>query len=92
MQAQLVAQRLLYFLEFVLAQHAVIHEDAGQARLPLGVAQRAVDQHSRDGRIHAARERADGAPGAHLLLHLLDGRIDEALRPSRWASRRKSER
>ena len=30
-KADLVAQRLLHFLEFVLAQHPVVHEDAGQA-------------------------------------------------------------
>ena len=80
LQAELVAQRLLHFLEFVLAQHAVVHEDAGQPRLALGVAQRAIDQHRRDRRIHAARKRADRASAADLLLDLLDGRIDEALR------------
>ena len=30
-QAKLVVQRLLYFLKFILAQHAIVHEDAGEA-------------------------------------------------------------
>ena len=39
---ELVAQHFLYFLEFVLAQHAIIDEDARQARFALGVAQGAI--------------------------------------------------
>jgi len=36
MKAEFAAQRFLNLLEFVLAQHAVVHEDATQARFPLG--------------------------------------------------------
>ena len=79
-KAEFIAQRFLYFLEFVLAQHAIVHEDASQARFAFCIAQRAIDQHRCDGRIHATGERADGASAADLLFHLLDGRIDEALR------------
>ena len=83
-KVQLVAQYLLHLLEFVLAQHAVVHEDTGQSGLTLGVTHRPVNQHGSDRRIHTARERADRASAAHLLFHLLDSRINEPLwSPSR---------
>ncbi len=72
-QAKFIAQRLLHLLEFVFAQHTVVHENAGQARLPAHITQGAIDQYRSDGRIHAAGKGADGPSAAHLPLHLLDG-------------------
>ena len=48
-QAKFAAQVLLHFLKFILAQHPVVHEDAGQA-----IAQRAMHQLRRHRGIHAA--------------------------------------
>src|SRR3984957_10071458 len=79
MQSELVAERLLSFFKFVLAQHAVVDEDAGQARLAFGVAHCAIDQDCSDRGIHTAGERADGAAGADLLLDLRDRRLNEVL-------------
>ena len=74
-EAELVAQVLLHVDELVLAQHAVVDEDAGQL-----IADGAMHQHGRDRRIHAARERADDAPVADGLANAGDGLVDEALR------------
>ena len=74
-EAELVAQVLLHLLEFVLAQHSVVDEDAGQL-----VADGAMHQHRGDGGIDAAGESADHAAGADLLADGLDGFVDEALR------------
>src|SRR5436305_15297043 len=58
MQAELVTQVLLDFLEFILAQHAVIDEDAGEAGGTIAVAQSTINQRCRYGRVHAAGESA----------------------------------
>ena len=71
-QAELVAQGLLYFLEFVFAQHAVVDENAGQARLAVAVAHCAIDEGGCDRGVYAAGERADGASGSNFFFHLFD--------------------
>src|SRR3989454_6555680 len=52
--AEVCPERPLYLLALVEPQQTVVHEDAGQP-----VADRALDQGGRYGRIHAAREAAD---------------------------------
>ena len=59
---EVVAEGLLHLLPLVHAQHAVIHEHAGEV-----VADGAVHQQGRHGAIHAARQPADGPAVAHLL-------------------------
>ena len=64
-QAQLVAQVLLHFLEFVLAQHAVVHEDAGETRLAVesrmarSTSVAATDESTPPERAQIARPSAD---------------------------------
>ena len=53
-QSKIVAQVLLYFFELVLAQHAVVDENASQPRFPVRIAQRPIHQHRRDRGIHSA--------------------------------------
>ena len=53
-----LANRLLDLVGLVVAQQAVVHEDAGQP-----VADGPVDQHRGDGRIDAARQAADDLAG-----------------------------
>jgi hypothetical protein len=53
-QPQLLVQGLLHFLELVLAQNAVVHEDAGQPRLAFRVTQSTIDKHCCYRRIHTA--------------------------------------
>ena len=52
-QLQLLAEPLLNLVRLVVAQQPVVDEDAGEP-----VADRAMDQHRRDGRIDAARQPA----------------------------------
>ena len=60
-QSELVMQRLLHFLELVLAQHSVVDENAGEPRLlgsapgmlAAAIAQSAIDEHGRNRRIHS---------------------------------------
>ena len=54
-QAELFAQVLLDFEELVLAQHAVVDEDAGEA-----IADGAMHEDGGDGGIDSAGKRADG--------------------------------
>ena len=75
-----VAQTLLYFFEFILAQHAVVDEYASEARNTLVVAHGPIDQNGGHGGIDAAGEGADGPSLAHSLAHAGDGGIDEVLR------------
>ena len=79
-QPQLIAQSLLNFFELVLAQHSVVHEDAGQPRLAAGIAQRPVHQDGRNRRIHSAGKRADRIPASDLLPNLFHSRVDKMLR------------
>src|SRR5437763_9569253 len=58
MQAELVTQVLLDFLEFILAQHTVIDEKGGQAGGTVCVTQSTIHPRCRYGRLHAAGERA----------------------------------
>src|SRR5260370_10055312 len=51
----MIMQVLLDLLKFVFAQHAVVHEDAGQA-VPDG----AMDQYSGDGGVYPAAQGANG--------------------------------
>src|SRR5437016_528435 len=74
-QAQFLFQRLLDFLEFVFAQHAVVDEHTGK---PL--AERAMHQRRSYGRIDSSRESADGAALlACGLFDLVNGFVDEML-------------
>src|SRR5260221_5492905 len=75
-QAKSLAEAHLNFLEFVLAQHAVVDEDGDQA-----ASNSAVNQRGRHRRVHAAGESAD-CPSllAHGLSHLAYGFINEVLR------------
>src|SRR5438552_2420420 len=56
MQAELVTQVLLNFFEFILAQHTVIDEDAGEAGGTIAVAQSTINQRSRYGGVHPGEE------------------------------------
>src|SRR2546426_10222404 len=58
MQAELVTQVLLDFLEFILAQHAVIDEDAGEAGGTNTARQSKINQSSRSAGAHPAGGRA----------------------------------
>src|SRR5512146_581457 len=80
MQAQVVTQVLLNFFEFVLAQDAVIHEDAGQARGSLFVPQSAIDQCGGNCGINSAGESADGSSLAYGLANGRNRLVNEALR------------
>ena len=76
------AEGLHHLCGLVLAEQAVVHEDAGE---PL--AYRFLDEHRRDGGIHAAREAAHHAPVPHLAPDALDRLLDEgAHRPVARAS------
>ena len=66
------ANRCRICVGLVEAQHAVVHE---HAREP--VADGAMDDHRRDGRVHAAAERADDAPLAHLRANPRRRLVDE---------------
>jgi hypothetical protein len=59
-------------------------EDASQPRFSRSIAHGSIDEHCRDGRIDAARKRADGATAADLLSHLRNGGVDEVLRRPGW--------
>ena len=78
-QAEIVAQSLLHFFEFVFAQDAVVDEHASQPGCAFAVAHSAVHQGSGNRRVDAAGERADGASLAYGLAHAGDGGIDEML-------------
>ena len=56
---------LHHLLELVLAEHAVVHEDAGEA-----VADRAVEEHRGHAAVHAARKAQDDAVISQLFLQL----------------------
>src|SRR5436190_19578742 len=72
----MVAHVLLNFLELILAQHAVVDEDAGKP-----VSQCTRHQYRRHRGIHAATQAADGAAfWPNLLLDLSDGLVYELLR------------
>ncbi len=86
-QAKIVAQSLLHFFEFILAQHAVVDEHASEARPALAVAHGAIHQSGGHGRIDAAGERADGASLADGLAHAGDSGVNEVLRgPGRFGA------
>jgi hypothetical protein len=78
-KSEFVAQVLLNFFEFVLAQDSVVDEDAGQAGFPRIVAHGTIDENGRDRGIDSSGKRADGAAVADLCFHLGDGRVDEVL-------------
>ncbi len=79
-ESKLLAQRPLDFLELVLAQHAVVDENASQP-----FADGARYQRRRDRRIHAAGERANGVSAfADGLLDLLDGFVNKPLWRPIW--------
>jgi hypothetical protein len=71
---------------FVLAEQAVVDEDAGEL-----VADRLVDQGRGDGRIHAAAEPADHALVAHLLADPVRSAVGEVRHPPGAGSRRSVE-
>ncbi len=81
-EAELGAQVFLHLEELVLAQDAVVDEDAGEA-----VADGAMDEHGGDGGIDSAGERADGVAVADLFANGGDGGFDEVLRVSSRAWR-----
>ena len=58
-EAEFLAQVLLDADKFILAQDAIVDEDAGQL-----AADGLVDQHGRNRRVYAAGEPADHVPGA----------------------------
>ena len=76
---EVAAERLDDLLRLVLAQQAVVDEDAGEL-----VADRLVDEQRRDGGVDAARERAEHA----LAADLRRGSARPAPRSPRRASRR----
>ncbi len=87
MQAEIVAQVLLHFFEFVLAQDAVVDEDAGESGCAFAVAHGAIDQRGGHRRVDAAGESADGASLAYGLAYAGDGGVDEMLRsPCRFGA------
>ena len=72
-EAELVAHRLLNFEEFVLAKHAVVDEDAGEA-----IADGSVDKDGGNGGVDSAGERADGVAAlADFFADGVDGGLDE---------------
>ena len=75
---EVVVERLDHLLGLVLAQEAVVDEDAREL-----VADGAVDEQRRDGRVDAARERADDLVVADLLADQLDLLLDELERRPR---------
>src|SRR5437762_6690472 len=75
-QAQLFFQGLLYFLEFVLTQHTVVDENAGES-----LSQGAMYQGCSYGGIYSSGEGADGpACLPHGVFDLANGFMDEMLR------------
>lgn len=58
--------------ELVLAEHAVVHEDAGEL-----MAYGAVEEHGGHAAVHAAGEAEDDAVGTDLLTYFLHGAIHE---------------
>src|SRR4051812_32184407 len=68
MQPQLVTQVLLDFFKLVLAEHAVVDEHAGQARL-VAIAKSAIHEHCCHGGVDPARECAKGASRTDLLAY-----------------------
>ena len=66
-------------MELVFAEHAVVHEDAGEL-----IADGAMYQFGRNRRIDAARESADHAALADGLADAGNGFVDEALRRPVW--------
>ena len=71
-QMQLVAKPLLNLVGLVVTQQPVVDEDAGQA-----ITDGAMNQHRRDGGIHAARQPAHDFAGADLLTNSLGRLLDE---------------
>ena len=63
---------LHHVLELVLAQHAMVHEDAGQS-----VADGAVEQDGADAAVHASRQSEYDAVVAYLFPQLGNGRLHE---------------
>src|SRR5439155_25122691 len=79
MQAELVTQVLLDFLEFILAQHAIIDEVAGEAGGTIAVAQSTINQRSRYGGVPPAGERASRAASADSVAYRGNSGINEML-------------
>jgi hypothetical protein len=76
LQVQPLGEALAHLLRLLLAEQAVVDEDAGEA-----VADRALHDERRDGRVDAARERADHAAlRAHLLADPRRRLLDEGAR------------
>ena len=75
LQAKFFAQIFLDVDEFVLAQNAVVDEDARQL-----ISDGAMHQHRRHRRIHATGEAADDVPAADLLANRGHGGFDKACR------------
>src|SRR2546428_8771659 len=79
MQAELVTQVLLDFLEFILAQHAVIDEDAGEAGGTIPVAPNTINQRSRHRGVHPARKRAESTATPDQVAHRRNGGVHRLL-------------
>ena len=58
--------------ELVLAEHSVVHEDAGEL-----MTDGAMEEHGGDAAVHASGETEDDAVGAYLLTQFSDGVLDE---------------
>ena len=71
----LLAEGCHHLFPFVLSEQARIHENAYKL-----VAQGAVHQGSRHGRIHSAADGGEHTFGAHLLTHALHGVFDDGER------------
>ncbi len=74
-ELELVAHVLLHLRELVLAQHAVVHENAREP-----VADGPLHQYRRNGRVDAAAQTADGMTLTDLLADAFDSSVNERLR------------